>query len=79
LAQQSERLETALWVALRALEEKADLARKMASRARMRGHEQSAKQFDRQSQDAVLRAESIRAVLFTEQPAAADAATSGAE
>ena len=79
LAQQSGRLETALWVALRALEEKADLARKMASRARKHGHERSATRFDRQAQDAALRAEAIRVALFSDRPAVTDAATTGAE
>jgi len=62
-------------VALRALEEKADLSRKMASRASLRGHEHSAKRFDRQVQDAVLRTEA----LLNDQPAVTEAATTGTE
>jgi two-component system, chemotaxis family, protein-glutamate methylesterase/glutaminase len=63
LAQQDIRLETALWAALRALEERADLSRRLADRAREHGHASSAAQFDEQWREALDRADSLRAAL----------------
>lgn len=63
LAAQSDALEEALWSALRALEENASLARRMA--ARMRGHnfDLSAANFEERAREAEQRAELIRRIL----------------
>lgn len=64
LAHQSEQLEDALWVALRALEESSALAERMAKRARERNHATSAERFEEQSRDAQNRAALLRDVLL---------------
>jgi two-component system chemotaxis response regulator CheB len=69
LAQQSAGLEAALWAALRALEEKASLARRMAARARERGHQVSASRFAEQARDASGRAAVVRDALAAADPA----------
>jgi two-component system chemotaxis response regulator CheB len=63
LVHQSEQLEAALWTALRALEEHAALARRMAARANSRGHSHSASAFTEQAMDAEHHASVIRPVL----------------
>ena len=63
LASQSDMLEEALWVALRALEENAALAERLAERADGRGHSQSAARFGEQAADARHRAAVIRQAL----------------
>jgi len=63
LAEQSEALEEALWVALRALEESASLANHMAERAAKRGSKHSAEQFSEQAKEARDRAEIVRQAL----------------
>ncbi len=63
LSEQSEALEDALWVALRALEESASLASSMAERAIKRGSMHSAAQFSEQAKDASDRAEIVRQAL----------------
>lgn len=63
LADQSESLESALWAALRALEEQGSLARRLTARAREQGHRLSADRFSQQAEDAEARAEVIRGVL----------------
>ncbi len=63
LASQSENLEEALWVALRALEESAAMAERLQARAAERGHTLSAQQFGSQAQDARHRAQIIHDVL----------------
>jgi two-component system chemotaxis response regulator CheB len=52
VAQQSSALETALWMALRGLEEKAALTRDMSDRARSKDQPLSAQAFDRQRLEA---------------------------
>jgi two-component system, chemotaxis family, protein-glutamate methylesterase/glutaminase len=53
LAKQSDALETALWTALRALEEKADLSRRLAERVRRRsGPVRVAERFEQAAHDA---------------------------
>jgi two-component system, chemotaxis family, protein-glutamate methylesterase/glutaminase len=64
LAHQSEALEDALWVALRALEERAALSARMADRSRERGQEHTTARFDTDSKDATARAEIVREVLL---------------
>ena len=63
LAAQTENLETALWTALRALEEAAQQARALAERVRGRGHTRLAERFERQQRDALRRAEIVRRAL----------------
>lgn len=90
LAKQSESLETALWTALRALEEKADLSRRLADRMRRRGDaNRSAEQLDQRARDAEHGSNLIRASLLTgpagraiegpEEPAVAEEELSKAE
>ena len=65
LAKQSDALETALWGAMRALEEKADLTRRLAERMRRRSLEsRSADQFDAMARDAEHGSNLIRASLL---------------
>jgi two-component system chemotaxis response regulator CheB len=63
LAEQSQALEDALWVALRALEESASLAHRMAHRAGERGSTRSMQQFNEQAEAAHERADIIRKAL----------------
>ncbi len=64
LAKQSDALEDALWIALRALEEKSSLAHRMATRMRDRNHDISAKRLEQQADDAQEQAALIRDVLL---------------
>jgi two-component system chemotaxis response regulator CheB len=67
LAEQSEALETALWTALRALEESAALAERLADR--LRGHAgRASARFERQAHDARQRAALIQQVLVAAPP-----------
>jgi two-component system, chemotaxis family, protein-glutamate methylesterase/glutaminase len=63
LAQQSDSVEAGLWAALRALEERAAMTRRMASRFRSRGSRTSAQRFERQADAAVEQALVIRKAL----------------
>ncbi len=56
-------MESALWGALRALEERAAMARRMAARFRDRGSKTSATRFERQADAAVQQAVTIRDAL----------------
>ncbi|MBV9850942.1 MAG: chemotaxis protein CheB [Armatimonadetes bacterium] len=71
LASQVEGLEAALWIALRALEESAAMARRMGERAGQRGHVLLAVRFGQQAEDAHQRAAIIRQALAHEQAEAA--------
>jgi two-component system, chemotaxis family, protein-glutamate methylesterase/glutaminase len=64
LTQQSDGLETALWVALRSLEERAALARKLAQPARRRGHTITARRFEEQATEAQQAARLVRSLLL---------------
>src|SRR5258708_10179011 len=64
LAHQSEALESALWTALRALEERAALARKLARESHEHGRARSEKNFERQAADAGRNAALIREALI---------------
>ncbi len=64
LAKQSDALEDALWFALRALEEKASLSRRMAKRMRDRNQDLAAQRLQEQAEDAVARANVIRETLL---------------
>ena len=76
VAQQTSAFETALWVALRTLEEKAALTLELAGRARTNGHRLSAEQFDRQSQEAKGAAELVRSLISRMGEGAADTSAS---
>ena len=69
LASQTEGLEAALWSALRALEEKASLTRRLAERAQGQSQHAVARRFSEQMQAAEEHANTIRTVLLnTDQP-----------
>jgi two-component system chemotaxis response regulator CheB len=63
LAEQGEVLEAALWTALRALEEKSELSRRMATSARGRGRPLVATRLDLSAEDASGAATVIRRML----------------
>jgi two-component system chemotaxis response regulator CheB len=63
LDSQSEALEGALWGAMRALEEKASLARRLSLRAQERAHALAASRFEAQAEDAERSVDVIRALL----------------
>jgi two-component system chemotaxis response regulator CheB len=65
LVDQAGALEAALWAALRALEEKAALANRLARRAAEQGHNLVAERFEEQVADAHQRARLIREALLT--------------
>jgi two-component system chemotaxis response regulator CheB len=62
-ADHGERVEAALWTALRALEEAAALHRRIAERQRERGNTRSAERFARRADHAVDQALVLRNVL----------------
>lgn len=64
LADQSQSLEAALWVALRVLRETAALARRLTERAQEQGHSRAAARFREQAEDADQRVELLRGVLL---------------
>jgi len=64
LTRQSEALEAALWVALRSLEERAALARRLAEPARRRGHRITASRFEEQAAEAQQAARLVRDLLL---------------
>jgi two-component system chemotaxis response regulator CheB len=63
LAQQNDGIEAALWIALRSLEERASLSRRLATAAEARGHRITAHRFDEQASEAEHGAGLIRALL----------------
>ena len=63
LAAQTENLETALWTALRALEEAGEQSTTLAQRMESRGHPALARRFSRQADEAVRRAAIVREAL----------------
>lgn len=79
LAEQSNALEEALWTALRALEENAALARRLAERAQARNYTRTAERFELQVREAERRVEVVRHLLegdLTKMlPGAADTTT----
>jgi two-component system chemotaxis response regulator CheB len=64
LSEQREQLEAALWVALRSLEERASLARRLAEPARGRGHRITASRFAEQAEESDRAAELVRRLLI---------------
>jgi two-component system, chemotaxis family, protein-glutamate methylesterase/glutaminase len=71
LIQQSEALEAALWIALRSLEERAALARRLAEPARRRGHSITATRFEEQAAEAGHAARLVRDLLLNRDAFAA--------
>jgi two-component system chemotaxis response regulator CheB len=65
VAEQSDGLETALWSAVRALEEKMALARRMAERSRRRNFERAARGFDEKAREAQEQADIVRKLLLS--------------
>jgi two-component system chemotaxis response regulator CheB len=63
ITEQDERLEDALWTAVRALEEAAALRRRLAERVAARGMDVIARGYDESAEDADRRAASIRSLL----------------
>jgi len=72
MADQSEELESALWAALRSLEENAALSRRMAARAGERNHTVSVKQFEANARRVEQHAAVIRQVLQNNEKAPVD-------
>src|SRR5256886_2449825 len=68
LAEQSDALEEALWVALKTIQESADLAQRLAQQAHRRGQEWLAKRFGEKQHTALHRAALIRRVLLKNEP-----------
>jgi two-component system chemotaxis response regulator CheB len=65
LSAQTDGVDRALWVALRSLEERAALTRRMADRARRRQQGWVARAFDQRAQDAADHASVVRSLLHT--------------
>lgn len=63
-AEQSDALEQALWVALRALKEQSGLSKKLAERAKAQNHSITAKRFAERAQETDAKADLIRQVLL---------------
>jgi two-component system, chemotaxis family, protein-glutamate methylesterase/glutaminase len=64
-AMQGLAVESALWTAVRALEERSEVARRLAEFAEQRGHERSSARFRERVDDAVKQAEQVRQVART--------------
>ena len=64
LAEKISSFETALWEALRSLEEAATLARRMAARALRQGHRRAADRFDEVAEAKQQHAEALREILL---------------
>ena len=65
-AEQGEKLEAALWSALRALEERGALSRRLAKQARERQRDRVAQQFEKRAEEANEHVESIRQILVAD-------------
>src|SRR5215813_4007919 len=65
-AEQAEKLEGALWSALRALEERVALSHRLAKQARERKRDLIAKNFESRAEDADKHAEIIRSILLAD-------------
>ena len=77
LFEQAERLEEALWTALRSLEERGALARRLAERAAGSGHTTAQAHFAGQARDCAERAEIIRRTIMAGRPEPAAAEPAG--
>jgi two-component system chemotaxis response regulator CheB len=67
LSGQTNSVETALWTAVRALEERRDLQIRLTERARVRGQIRSSVRFQQQAEHTAAQAQSIRNVLSGER------------
>ena len=61
--EQSENVEKALWTAVRALQEHADLSARLAERARKRGHELTSVRFENRFKEATRESMLLQEVL----------------
>ena len=77
VAEQAQSTERALWAALRSLEEKAALSRRLAESARDRNHSRMAKKFAARAADAEQHAETIRQLLLAGKDEEAELPTVG--
>jgi two-component system chemotaxis response regulator CheB len=64
VAEQADNVERALWSAVRALEEKAALARRMAAQAREQKRHRSEIQFSQRAQEATQHAEVVQQMIL---------------
>lgn len=67
LSEQDQMVESAMWTALRTLEESAALSRRLETRSRHGGHVLSAENFSRRAAEAEERAATIRRALVTDR------------
>jgi two-component system chemotaxis response regulator CheB len=63
VAEQSQEVETALWAAVRMLQEKAALSRRLAQRSHQRGRERSAARFHDQEREARRLSDTIERII----------------
>jgi two-component system chemotaxis response regulator CheB len=75
--EQADAVETALWVALRALEESASLSQKLERKMRKQGSRHSAERFRERSEEARQRAQVIRQYLLRQGEPSPDASLPG--
>ncbi len=68
LAQQATSLETALWAALKTLEENVSLSRRLSNQSRERGNTSLTAVFDERVRESEIRADAIRKVLLKNEP-----------
>jgi two-component system, chemotaxis family, protein-glutamate methylesterase/glutaminase len=66
MAEQNDSLDEAFWVALRALEENAVLSRRLADRARQRGHTGTLLRFEQRAEEAEQHAEMVRRLIIAQ-------------
>ncbi len=64
VAEQTEAVEEALWIALNILQESAQMSAQMAAEARQRNRQYAATHFERMAQEKMQRVEALRQVLF---------------
>jgi two-component system, chemotaxis family, protein-glutamate methylesterase/glutaminase len=67
LEDQKDAVERALWAAMRSLEERADLTKRLAKRAEQQGHRHAVRRFQHQSEAARNNADVLRAILTNDQ------------
>jgi two-component system, chemotaxis family, protein-glutamate methylesterase/glutaminase len=65
---QSDNIESTLWAAMTALEEKSSLALRLATKFKDLGDRRAAQRFKSKSQDALSKAEVLRQILVKEEP-----------